>query len=56
MIHFVYLTIFAFVVSVAFAVFSEGTEKQKFIIGLKYFGQFIGISLLMAWIFYFLPW
>lgn len=56
MIHFLYLIGFALFVSTAFAVFSKGTNKEKFIDGLKYFGQFIGISLLMAWIFYFLPW
>ncbi len=56
MIHFLYLIGFAFVVSVAFAVFSQGSEREKLIEGLKYFGQFVGISLVLAWIFYFLPW
>lgn len=53
--HFLYLAVFAFFVSVVFGVFSNGSNKQKFIYGIKTFGQFIGISLLMAWIFYFLP-
>ncbi len=56
MIHFLYLIGFAFIVSVAFAVFNKGTEKEKIIYGLKIFGQFVGISLIMAWVFYFLPW
>lgn len=56
MIHFLYLIGFALFVSAAFAVFNEGTEREKLIYGLKIFAQFIGISLLMAWIFYFLPW
>lgn len=55
MIHFLFLVGFAFFVSVVFGVFTNGTNKQKFIYGIKTFGQFIGISLLMAWIFYFLP-
>jgi hypothetical protein len=56
MIHFLYLVGFALLVSIAFAVFSNGTEKEKFIYGLKTFGQFVGISLVLAWIFYFIPW
>lgn len=56
MIHFIYLIGFALFVAVAFSVFSTGSEKEKVIYGIKIFGQFIGISLIMAWIFYFLPW
>lgn len=56
MIHFLYLLGFAATISAAFAVFSSGTNREKVIEGLKYFGQFVGISLLLAWIFYFLPW
>lgn len=56
MIHFTYLIIFAFFVSVAFAIFSSGNQKEKLVYGLKVFGQFVGISLILAWIFYFIPW
>ena len=56
MTHFLYLIGFALFVSVTFAFFSEGVGKEKVIYGLKIFGQFIGVSLIMAWIFYFLPW
>jgi hypothetical protein len=56
MIHFLYLIGFAFFVSVTFAVFNEGETKEKVFYGLKIFAQFVGVSLIMAWIFYFLPW
>ncbi|NNE66339.1 MAG: hypothetical protein HKN33_07210 [Pyrinomonadaceae bacterium] len=56
MIHFLYLVTFGLIVAVAFGVFTEGTQKDKIFSGLKVFAQFIGISLAMAWIFYFLPW
>ncbi|MEZ5425559.1 MAG: hypothetical protein R2747_04785 [Pyrinomonadaceae bacterium] len=56
MIHFLYLVGFAFLVSVAFGAFLDGTSRERVIYGLKIFGQFILISLIMAWVFYFLPW
>jgi TRAP-type mannitol/chloroaromatic compound transport system permease small subunit len=55
MIHFLYLVAFAFFVSIAFGVFSNGDSRGKIIYGLKIFAQFILISLILAWIFYFLP-
>jgi len=56
MIHFLYLFGFAFFVSVAFAVFTSGSVRDRFIYGLKNFLQFVLVSLLLAWIFYFIPW
>lgn len=56
MIHFLYLVGAALVLSTAFAVFSAGSQKEKLLYGLKVFGQFVGISLVLAWVFYFLPW
>lgn len=55
MIHFLYLVGFAFFVSVVFAVITNGTNKEKFISGLKTFVQFLVVSLVLAWVFYFLP-
>jgi hypothetical protein len=55
MIHFIFLLGFAFFVAAAFAVFSEGDMKDRLWYGLKVFLQFVGISLIVAWIFYFLP-
>jgi len=56
MIHFLYLVGFGVLVAVAFGVFSSGDSKARVIYGLKIFGQFIGISLILAWVFYFIPW
>ncbi len=56
MIHFLYLVGFALFAAIAFGVFTNGDSKEKFIYGLKIFAQFILISLVLAWIFYFLPW
>ncbi len=55
MIHFIFLVGFAFFVAVLFAVFHSGDFKEKLQVGLKYFAQFILVSLVVAWIFYFLP-
>lgn len=55
MIHFVYLVGFAFFVAVIFAVFHNGDFKEKTWLGFKYFAQFLVVSLVVAWIFFFLP-
>jgi hypothetical protein len=56
MIHFLYLVAFAFFVSVAFGVFSNGTNRSRILYGLKTFAQFVLVSLVLAWILYFIPW
>jgi hypothetical protein len=56
MIHFLYLVGFAFFVSVAFGVFATGTPRDRILYGLKNFAQFVVISLVLAWILYFIPW
>lgn len=54
--HFLYLVGFALLVSIAFGAFLDGTSSERLKYGLKIFGQFILISLVLAWIFYFIPW
>ena len=56
MIHFLYLIGFALFVSVAFGAFADGTSKERIIYGLKIFGQFLVVSLVIGWILYFIPW
>lgn len=56
MIHFLYLAGFAFFVSVAFGVFAKGSHKQRIIYAAKTFAEFMVISLVLAWILYFIPW
>ena len=55
MIHFAYLVLFGLFVSVIFGVLASGTLKEKLIYGGKTFLQFVGISLIAAWILYFIP-
>ena len=56
MIHFLYLVGFATLVAIAFGAFASGSSKDRLLYGLKIFAQFIGVSLVLAWVFYFLPW
>ena len=56
MIHFLYLVGFAALISIVFGGISNGTAKEKIWYGLKSFLQFVGISLLIAWVLYFIPW
>lgn len=56
MIHFLYLVGFALFVSVVFGAIYEGPVKQRLLYALKTFLQFVGISLIIAWILYFIPW
>ncbi|MGB7210072.1 MAG: hypothetical protein WBD27_15555 [Pyrinomonadaceae bacterium] len=55
MIHFLYLVGFALFVSICFGVFAPGTTKERLWYGGKTFLQFVGISLLIAWVLYFIP-
>jgi hypothetical protein len=55
MIHFVYLTAFALLISVAFGVYANGTSKERIIYAAKSFVQFMVVSLVLGWIFYFIP-
>lgn len=55
MIHFLYLTAFAFFVSVAFGAFADGTSKERIRYAVKTFLEFILVSLVLAWILYFIP-
>jgi hypothetical protein len=53
--HFLYLIGFAIFVSVVFGSFADGTPRDRIIYGGKTFVQFVGISLVIAWILYFIP-
>ena len=56
MIHFLYLIGFAFFTATTFGVFTAGDTKTKVVYGVKVFAQFVIISLVLAWILYFIPW
>lgn len=56
MIHFLYLIVFALLVSVAFGAFTKGDLRAKVLYSVKLFAEFVIISLALAWLFYFIPW
>lgn len=56
MIHFLYLLGFAALIAVVFGAISTGSSKEKLWYGAKTFLQFVGISLVIAWVLYFIPW
>ena len=56
MIHFFYLVGFSLLISVVVGSISNGTAKEKLWYGTKTFLQFVGISLAIAWVLYFIPW
>jgi hypothetical protein len=56
MIHFIYFLLFGLLVAVVFAAFYSGDFKKRALHGLRVFAEFIGIGMLLAWVFYFIPW
>jgi len=54
--HFTAMLLFAFLVSVVFGVLSKDTPRGRLIYGVKVFGAFVGIALLLGWIMYPVPW
>jgi hypothetical protein len=56
MTHFLYLLVFALIVSLVFGSFASGSNRERVIYGAKTFVQFVGISLIIAWVLYFIPW
>jgi hypothetical protein len=55
MTHFLYLIGFALFVSVAFGALGDGSTRERIVYGIKTFFQFLVISLILAWVFYFIP-
>ncbi len=55
MIHFLYLVGFALFVSVVFGAIAEGSPRERALYAGKTFLQFLVVSLVLAWIFFFIP-
>jgi hypothetical protein len=53
--HFLYLIGFALCVALASGVFHTGDQRKKILHGAKVFAEFVGVALILAWIFYFIP-
>ena len=54
--HLLYLISFALFVAVVFGVFHVGDTRAKLLHGLRVFAEFTGVALILAWVFYFIPW
>lgn len=53
--HFPAMVLFAFLVSVVFAVIGKTTTRARIMYGIKSFVLFIGIAVLLGWIMYPFP-
>jgi hypothetical protein len=55
MTHFLWMSLFAALASIVFAVVSKGSNRQRLMYGLKVFGEFMVIAFILGWVLYFLP-
>ncbi len=55
MTHFGVIVLFAALVAVVFGVTGQETSQERVRYGLGVFFKFVGISLALAWLLYFLP-
>ena len=53
--HLLWMAVFAGLTAVVFGVVAKGSDRQRLIYGLKVFGEFMFIALVLGWILYFLP-
>jgi hypothetical protein len=53
--HLFWMSVFAVLTAVVFGVAAKGTERQKLMYGLKVFGEFLAVALILGWILYFIP-
>jgi hypothetical protein len=49
------MAVYAGLTAVVFGVVAKGSDRQRLLYGLKVFGEFIFIALILGWILYFLP-
>jgi hypothetical protein len=49
------MVVFASMTAFVFGVVAKGSDRQRLWYGLKVFGEFIFIALILGWILYFLP-
>jgi hypothetical protein len=49
------MTAFACIAGVVFGTVAKDTGRERFLYGLKVFGEFMIIGLALGWVLYFLP-
>ncbi len=53
--HVLWMALFAALTAVVFGVVTKGSDRQRFMYGLKVFGEFLAVAFILGWILYFLP-
>ena len=53
--HVLWMALFASLTAVVFGVVARGSDRQRFVYGLKVFAEFLVIAFILGWILYFLP-
>ena len=53
--HLFWMALFAALTSVVFGVVVKGSDRHRFMYGLKVFGEFLAVAFILGWILYFLP-
>lgn len=53
--HFSAMVLFSFLISVVFGVLTKNTPRERVIYGVKIFGAFVGVGLVLGWIMYPIP-
>lgn len=53
--HLLVMMLFAALVGVVMGTISRETARERLLYGLKVFGEFVVIGLVLAWLLYFLP-
>ena len=49
------MTLFAALASVVFGAMARDTTRERWLYGVKVFGEFLVIGLVLSWILYFIP-
>jgi hypothetical protein len=53
--HLFWMSVFAGLTAIVFGVVAKGSDRQRLMYGLKVFGEFLVVALILGWILYFLP-
>ena len=53
--HVFWMALFAGLTAVVFGVVAKGSDRQRLTYGVKVFGEFLLVALVLGWILYFLP-
>ncbi len=53
--HFFIMSLFAALVSIIFGCIGRETTRGRLLYGLKIFGEFVGVGLVLAWVLYRVP-